>query len=321
MQDQNLPQAFEPRRQAVQVTVAQVQAQLAPAAPRRSWRPLFLGAGLAAAALIAVLYLWWPGPPKSPTSPSPRMRIHTVPIAWCRARAGRPGRRHVTSRRAGADQGRRAPQAGSARWLGAFQVENTAVHLTGPRQARLERGTVFVEVGAARDGGAAATFVVATPKREVKALGTKFEVQADDAGTGVLVTQGQVQVTGLPRPLQAGELLAAGGDRRRHPRASHVLDWMRSLMAAAESPLVPASKHCGGISWLATPPARRPTLTSPASTSMSISRMALPAPLLTRPTSMTIPGAWRARSTSLCRPTRPCRSWPCMSMATAWTGA
>src|SRR5262249_49910245 len=30
------------------------------------------------------------------------------------------------------------------------------------------------------------------------------------------------------------------------PRASHVLDWTRDLMAAADSPLVPASKHAGG---------------------------------------------------------------------------
>src|SRR5262249_6960340 len=30
------------------------------------------------------------------------------------------------------------------------------------------------------------------------------------------------------------------------PRASHLLDWTRELMAAAESPLVPCSKHAGG---------------------------------------------------------------------------
>src|SRR5262249_53385925 len=30
------------------------------------------------------------------------------------------------------------------------------------------------------------------------------------------------------------------------PRASHVLDWTRDLMAAAESPLVPGSDKCGG---------------------------------------------------------------------------
>src|SRR5439155_21818356 len=30
------------------------------------------------------------------------------------------------------------------------------------------------------------------------------------------------------------------------PRASHQLDWTRELMAAAESPLVPCSKHAGG---------------------------------------------------------------------------
>src|SRR5207248_10078753 len=47
--------------------------------------------------------------------------------------------------------------------------------------------------------------------------------------------------------VQSGQQLLPPADRpSAAPRASHVLDWTRDLMAAAESPLVPASRFDGG---------------------------------------------------------------------------
>jgi hypothetical protein len=65
------------------------------------------------------------------------------------------------------------------------------------------------------------------------------------------VTQGKVKVSGLAQPLEAGQELAATADGSPSQpvpvrRASQVLSWTKHLMAAAESPLVPASKHLGG---------------------------------------------------------------------------
>jgi len=158
--------------------------------------------------------------------------------------------------------------------------ENTVVTLDGPRHVTLRRGEIFVEVAPRKRGResllqpAEATkgrrsllpatttpdpFFVVTPDREIIALGTKFNVRRSDAGTSVVVTQGKVQVSGLTLPLLAGQQLAVEAaalvDKRpvppespvsAAPRASHVLDWTRDLMAAADSPLVPESQYAGG---------------------------------------------------------------------------
>ena len=169
---------------------------------------------------------------------------------------------------------------------------NTSVKLDTQRHVTLARGEVFVEVTPATELGATsdsepgrevnsepgrvgpqptgrhaparngsndlaalrrAKFVVATPDRRITALGTKFNVRHDAAGTGVMVTQGKVAVSGLKLPLLAGQQLAAAtADEDSEPavvpapRASHALDWTRDLMAAALSPLVPESKYAGG---------------------------------------------------------------------------
>lgn len=118
-------------------------------------------------------------------------------------------------------------------------------HMTA-RHIELTRGEVYVEVSP-RESGSGATFTVDTPNRKVSALGTRFAVQANPKGSGVLVTQGKVQVTGLDRPLTTGEQLITGSTRiGPAPRATHELDWTKDLMAAAESPLVPGAQHCGG---------------------------------------------------------------------------
>src|SRR5262249_9616419 len=71
--------------------------------------------------------------------------------------------------------------------------QNTAARVLAERQVALEKGEVYVEVAPRPQEGKPATFVVKTPGRDVTALGTKFTVKAEQAGTGVVVTQSQVE--------------------------------------------------------------------------------------------------------------------------------
>ncbi|HZU35594.1 MAG TPA: VIT domain-containing protein, partial [Gemmataceae bacterium] len=125
--------------------------------------------------------------------------------------------------------------------------QNTVVKIEGEREATLEKGEVYIEVSPRQPGTPQATFRVKTPQREVTALGTRFDVRASDRGTGVVVTQGKVQVAGLKPTLQAGQELLPGGDELGPtPRVSHLLDWARDLIAAESARLVPASRYGGG---------------------------------------------------------------------------
>jgi ferric-dicitrate binding protein FerR (iron transport regulator) len=132
---------------------------------------------------------------------------------------------------------------------------DTAITLTAPREVTLRRGEIYVEV--AQDP-AAARFIVSTRapstpgRRQMIALGTKFDVRVAAAGTELLVTQGKVQVSDLQLPVLAGQQLLLDGDAAgppdisAAPRATHTIEWIRELMAAAHSPLVPGSKYSGG---------------------------------------------------------------------------
>ncbi|MHC4179430.1 MAG: VIT domain-containing protein, partial [Planctomycetota bacterium] len=138
--------------------------------------------------------------------------------------------------------------------------QQTAATLDKSRHVTLQRGEIFVEVAPrpeTEETGQKASshqFVVATPDRRLTALGTKFSVRTGDEGTRVVVTQGKVQVSGMKLPLLAGQQLDPHGRAGSEtdppvtaaPRATHLLDWTRDLMARAESPLVPDSRHAGG---------------------------------------------------------------------------
>jgi hypothetical protein len=129
----------------------------------------------------------------------------------------------------------------------AYLNQNTAVKLDAERRLKLSAGEVYLEVAPRAPGGEGATFTVQTPNRQVAALGTRFAVTAGTAGTGVVVAQGKVRVGGFDGLVQAGQQLAPDAAAvRAAPRLSHVLDWTRDLMTAAESPLVPASQYAGG---------------------------------------------------------------------------
>src|SRR5262245_60686845 len=135
---------------------------------------------------------------------------------------------------------RRVPLAdGSVLYLN----QNTSVTQIAARKLELTKGEVYVEVTPRPEQ----RFVVKTASRDVTALGTRFGVRSADDETGVVVTQGSVQVSGVQNVVKAGQQVAPGRDEvKPAPRASHLLDWTRELMAAAESPLVPCSKHAGG---------------------------------------------------------------------------
>lgn len=125
--------------------------------------------------------------------------------------------------------------------------ENTVVRVESDRKVTLSRGEVFLEVAPLRSSTGNVPFVIKSAGKDVTALGTKFAVQAKDAGPGVVVTQGKVQVSGVTQLVHAGQELKAGSESIvPAPRATHTLDWTRDLMTAAESPLVPRSEHCGG---------------------------------------------------------------------------
>jgi tetratricopeptide (TPR) repeat protein len=190
--------------------------------------------------------------------------VAQVPISpeWLTARPRQPAPKAATlavgqTARTGAGQRLRlALSDGSVLYLN----QNTLVKLDAERRVELTKGEVFVEV-APRSGGVGrpapnagsapdadgATFIVQAPGRQATALGTKFAVRADKAGADVVVTQGQVKVSDLDRPLLAGqELYASQKEPAVAPRASHRLDWTKELMEEADSPLVPASQYAGG---------------------------------------------------------------------------
>jgi ferric-dicitrate binding protein FerR (iron transport regulator)/tetratricopeptide (TPR) repeat protein len=273
--DAEFVQRLEAHLCATAVEAAQTRAVAGSMVPRRSlpvrWR---LAGVLGAAAALAALTLGWHLRPKDKQpeepgyhpgkdqaanpkqTPAPH-KMAEVPIApeWLTARP-RPPAANTKSLKVGetartsAERRRLALPDGSVLYLN----QNTVVTLEADRRVLLTQGEVFVEVAPRPSGevgrpapSAGATFVVKAPGRQATALGTKFAVRADKAGADVVVTQGQVRISDLDRPLFAGqELAAAHKEPSAAPRASHQLAWTKELMEEAESPLVPASDYGGG---------------------------------------------------------------------------
>ncbi len=171
---------------------------------------------------------------------------------------------------------RRLVQLGDGTRL--YVNEKTEVEAISARQLTLHAGQIYLEVAAGWEGEAPAEpaprengsagaspsriksvpgFVVKTANRELTATGTHFAVEADAKAAGLVVTQGKVAVKPLtpsPSPggrggleVAAGQQIAAGESAiSSAPRATHTLAWTRDLMAAAETPMVPACQHAGG---------------------------------------------------------------------------
>ena len=127
--------------------------------------------------------------------------------------------------------------------------EQSRVTIIGERRVKLLAGEVFVEVTPTKSSE---RFVVETPHRTVTALGTKFDVKAQDEATTVVVTQGKVQVSGVDEVLPAGQELIAdlteskSAELRPAKRSAYVVEWVKDLMASAGSIGVPTSEHAGG---------------------------------------------------------------------------
>lgn len=133
--------------------------------------------------------------------------------------------------------------------------EQTSVTIADARRVQLTRGEVFVEVMPVTLQKAHAErerFIVETPQRSVTALGTKFLVKAQDKQTNVVVTQGKVQVSGVPEAVTSGhELLedltqGVAPELKPAKRSAYVVEWVKDLMLAANASIVPASEHAGG---------------------------------------------------------------------------
>ena len=127
--------------------------------------------------------------------------------------------------------------------------EQSRVTISGKRRVKLLAGEVFVEV---MPTNSSERFVVETPHRTVTALGTKFVVKTQEEATSVVVTQGKVQVSGVDEVIPAGQELIAdlneskSAELRPAKRSAYVVEWVKDLMAAAGSIVVPTSEHAGG---------------------------------------------------------------------------
>jgi hypothetical protein len=210
---------------------------------RRLGWVMAVGMSAAAVALLlhAVYYTSGPGPrlgaatassPADYLMPRPRPRPPEVAVATVgqEVRTG-PGERR-----------RLALPDGSVVYVN----QNSAMRVSAERRLNLSAGEVFVEV-APRDPPDRIPFVVQTPRREVSAVGTRFAVRAGAEGAGVVVAQGKVTLSDVAGAVLAGQQVRPDGTEvQPAPRLTHVLDWTRELMASAESPLVPASRHAGG---------------------------------------------------------------------------
>ena len=230
----DLSSAFVPRREAAAKTAAAVARQLPPtvasAPPGQSARPAGwrrrlaspLSGGVAAALLVtAGLYFF-----HAKTNPDAKppglhsdgnlladvgMKPRAKPIA---PKTVVLGIGESASTKAG-EKRRVVLPDGSLVYLN----QNTSIELPKDRQVKLLAGEVFIEAIPA--DAKLGKFLVETPKRAVTALGTKFAVSANAKGTGVVVTQGKVEVSGLESKLTTGQELLPGVDAiAAAPRAS-----------------------------------------------------------------------------------------------------
>lgn len=197
-----------------------------------SHRALWLAVVLSTVATLTLFDVHTPGA-DTPTAPALPERLTSRPRAEVPTTATLKVGEEV--RTAEKERRRVALPDGSILMLN----EGTAAKLEAVNRLTLSSGEVLLT--------ARSDVRIKTPKREVSGKDATFAIRAEKAGVGVVVTRGKVSVEGMDAPLTAGLQLTPGQDKpTAAPRAAHALDWTRDLMAAAESPLVPGSKHAGG---------------------------------------------------------------------------
>jgi ferric-dicitrate binding protein FerR (iron transport regulator) len=257
LQHAELQRTFEPRRSAVaavaEKVVAQLDAPTKPAPISRARRIRHAAAVALMAASLAgpgiLIYLW-----QRPTQPRPddnpntaaekapldglKPRPRSKPPAVARLAVGEEIKTAAGERR------RAALPDGAILYVN----QATRVKLVKDHRLALAAGEVFLDVSQ-RPQDETEAVIVETADGDVVTHGTKFAVRTEDTGAKVLVTQGKVHVgQGPDAPaVSAGEEFGLRDQSRlTAPRASCALAWTRELMAASESPLVPASDHLGG---------------------------------------------------------------------------
>src|SRR5262249_56935586 len=128
--------------------------------------------------------------------------------------------------------------------------QNTKLKYIQGNHVAVTAGEVAVDVPRRPLGdGGAAVFGIGTPHKDFAGNDGLWAARVDDKGTTISVARGAVK----DQEDQKQVLVWEGQELRRDrdkptplPRASHVLEWTKELMAAAASPLVPASAHAGG---------------------------------------------------------------------------
>ena len=197
---------------------SEMHGEVAPAAPRRRRRPLWLafGAGLAAAATIAVAFIWQGSPPPAtPARPAVTVaRISAVKDAvWNAGGAFAPGRLLVKGEQLELlsgyaevtfDSGARAVLQGPA-----------TLTVNSAWDSTLRRGTVSATVPRQAIG-----FRISNPSVEIVDLGTEFTMVAgSDGNTEVFVLKGEIEASPRSGASEADVLLLREREARRFSRS------------------------------------------------------------------------------------------------------
>jgi ferric-dicitrate binding protein FerR (iron transport regulator) len=278
VQDRELTETFEPRRQAAVGVAQRVNARLAGdgaisagqhfrGARRAMPASLFrLAAGVAAVAAVLVpVIATWLLVARKPIAVDSNQLVQSnvgrdqpdrlLPRPLPHVVAPKPLEIGAVVRTGPGERRRATLPDGSVLYVN----QNTTVRFDDDRQVRLDAGQVFVAVSPRAPDQSGATFTVQAPDKSFTALGTKFAVQADAKGSELLVSQGKVKVkqpgseitvdhgnvfqTSDQKPPDGEDANAAVSPAER---VTHVLDWTRDLMAATDVALVPASRYEGG---------------------------------------------------------------------------
>ena len=263
-QDAEVRRAFEERRNAALATAERVSGQLPVVSPRSTsapirrsrWRHLrAILPPLAAVFTLSFVALYWlrlPPPASSPDKLLVQRTETPLPISGLLVPRAKP----ASAKPALATPGQTiATKPGEKRRVVlsdssiVYLNQNTTLHVDADRHVKLERGEIFVEAVRADETADQSYFEVETSSKKLKALGTKFAVDAADKAMSLFVTQGSVQVEGSNEAVQSGQMLKTEAEKttlQPARRASHDLDWTRELMIAADSPLVPSGKYESG---------------------------------------------------------------------------
>src|SRR5262245_6579598 len=126
-----------------------------------------------------------------------------------------------------------------------FVNQQTLVKFPEVNRIELVNGEIYVEL----PEKAAKGFVIGTPRGKVNGNEGDWAIRTNAKGTGLAVTRGMADLLVKDKKIvvRAGNQTVPGSDTTESlPRASHLLDWTKDLMAAAASPLVPGSEFAGG---------------------------------------------------------------------------